>query len=1228
MKRPVLCIQTIYFGESDRGPARRLGRDLYNLLTRPVDAPLGNGPGIPVLEGVHVDKVDVGAADTVVLIPTLGKTSFGLHREVIIEKLRIWHDQLGAGHVLPVPLSANWRSVESDLPGKLLLTELYGTGDRRKQTLDEIVIAAIRLLDGSSDLTKLFISHAKADLADTQNAAKAIRDFAATDTTLKTFFDANDLRAGEPLAKQLERAVSRGIVLVVRSDAYASRAWCQAELLEAKKSGIPVVTLEVLREGEPRSYPYGGNVPSVVWKGNPADVFCRAMVERLRWLYFEREGERVIEAAGLPQGTVQVAPRPPELLDLAQGPLYGGQARLVLHPDPELAAQERAVLAAACPRLRLATPTTAYRQLLTRDDAPPEAASPLEGWQVALSLSDIQEGDRDLGFNSRHLVDAALHLSRCLVSSGAALAYGGDFRTARAGDEDERVAFTPLLAGLIQAYEQTASVKPKYLHSYIAAILRPEDAPDDLALKMLHLSESPEVAQDAILPRPSGDPTQNPPPPLYFSDMRRVMAMHTQARVILGGKTTPKLGPDEEGYGGLYPGVVEEAWRTLEERKPLYVLGGYGGAARLVADLAGDGPVPDAMEDATWASEPFYTENAHRINACPSQKALGLPRNMAVLADAIHGHLHGHLADDASSLAWNGLTVEENRTLFGARDPVTLAALVLKGLLAKAREGAHGKLPVELSNNSITTADPLDVIAVAVLEDIPLGGAGAALDKLLGGQLTAAKATGTALIGLNQPGIAADWLYLASLGAVLDPESLADRVERAARRAAAAATRYGFRRIGVVTFGAGLDSRLEQVVPAMLRGLGELPGGCAVTWFELDQGRFEKLHKLLANTQGLSLSTIRAKGTALPATAKPRPEPVQLVVTLNRGSGELTSSPILPSGPAASGLHSHTITAAQLGKLSAGVGSAGRRTPPAAELHKRGVELAGMLLGDHADEILAKVEGVPWRVVHDREASRIPFELIRRDDADAVPAVATSGFSRQLILRDLPAASYFLRPSSAGKIRVLLVVNPTRDLPDGDLPGAEAEATEIRRRLGALGDTIDLVELPRPKTPANRGNVRRELEHADILHYCGHAFYDGPGPKESGLWLDGKAPAGSLLTGADLAKLTTLPRMAFVNACEAGRVRGKKNADLIATAFAEVFLRSGVEAFLGTYWQVGDAAAATFAAAVYGKLAEGRSLAEAVRHARQDLRTRGERDWANYLLYGGTAFRLAENRPG
>ena len=139
-----------------------------------------------------------------------------------------------------------------------------------------------------------------------------------------------------------------------------------------------------------------------------------------------------------------------------------------------------------------------------------------------------------------------------------------------------------MLSELIAGYNQTALEEGDYLHSYLAAHRGVEDAPD-VPITVHSLADPNDVGADAMLPRKVAEAEA-----LYYCDMRRVMAKHTDARIVMGGNAAPKP-VDPKGYGGRYPGIVEEAGRTLEADKPLYVLGGLGGAAALVAELLTSG---------------------------------------------------------------------------------------------------------------------------------------------------------------------------------------------------------------------------------------------------------------------------------------------------------------------------------------------------------------------------------------------------------------------------------------------------------------------------------------------------------------------------------------------------------------------------------------------------------------------------------------------------------------
>jgi hypothetical protein len=347
-----LVVQTTYFHDSDRDDAVALGRELYNLLTRPLGDPLAYGAGIPVVVAVSQQNVDLRAAVHTIVVPVLGAVAHATAkvRATAVAEMRRWAGDLGEGHVLPVFTDDGWRSLEGRGIDGTPIRDRLARPESWQGTTIAIALAAARLLSTPEQQATLFISHAKVDLERTGRAAEALAAFARNATPGgKAFFDRTDLEPGSSLQGQLDEAAGRGVFVAFRTDAYASRPWCERELLCAKRARLPTITVVVLKDGESRSYPYSGNGPTVVWQPPPplpekpseaekeaaeekerdaiAAVFLRAVVEWLRARHFVLEAPRLRKDAPV----TAVQSRPPELLDLAQGPLLATTPSLVLH---------------------------------------------------------------------------------------------------------------------------------------------------------------------------------------------------------------------------------------------------------------------------------------------------------------------------------------------------------------------------------------------------------------------------------------------------------------------------------------------------------------------------------------------------------------------------------------------------------------------------------------------------------------------------------------------------------------------------------------------------------------------------------------------------------------------------------------------------------------------------------------------------------------------------------
>jgi hypothetical protein len=145
--------------------------------------------------------------------------------------------------------------------------------------------------------------------------------------------------------------------------------------------------------------------------------------------------------------------------------------------------------------------------------------------------------------------------------------------------------------------------------------------------------------------------------------MRQTITAMSGARLVLGGKTT--------GHTGLVPGVIEEAWLSLSQRQPLYLAGGYGGAARAVCDLLQGIARDEFSED--WAIR--HINDYQAALARHPDGAESLP-----LLPAIGQAIAGLAGPDLGLVLKNGLDDGENRELMACTDAQRIAELVLQGL--------------------------------------------------------------------------------------------------------------------------------------------------------------------------------------------------------------------------------------------------------------------------------------------------------------------------------------------------------------------------------------------------------------------------------------------------------------------------------------------------------------------------------------------------------------------
>ena len=283
-----------------------------------------------------------------------------------------------------------------------------------------------------------------------------------------------------------------------------------------------------------------------------------------------------------------------------------------------------------------------------------------------------------------------------------------------------------------------------------------------------------------------------------------------------------------------------------------------------------------------------------------------------------------------------------------------------------------------------------------------------------------------------------------------------------------------------------------------------------------------------------------------------------------------------------------------------------------------GTRLAALVLNDSVAAGLEGTAGNHLVVVHDAEASRIPWETLCLNEK--FPGLV-GGMSRRYLAADLSVAKWLEQRRHDDWLDVLLVVDPTEDL-----SGAVKEG----QRIEELFTASQQVHLTVVKgKAATRARLRAEFASGnyDVLHYAGHAYFDPGQTARSGVVCsDGN------LTGAELVELGNLPSLVFFNACESARVRSevKRESERVSrdiqeriernAGLAEAFMRGGVANYIGTYWPVSDAAAEKFAGEFYSRVLVGETISSALGKARAEVEKIRSQDWADYIFYGSIDF--------
>ena len=559
------------------------------------------------------------------------------------------------------------------------------------------------------------------------------------------------------------------------------------------------------------------------------------------------------------------------------------------------------------------------------------------------------------------------------------------------------------------------------------------------------------------------------------------------------------------------------------------------------------------------------------------------------------------------------------------------------------------RLDVTLAYGSITEVEA-DAYALGMFNLVPPAGAASAVDERMGGaiQQMFARRMFNANIGqisilpTGKHPVRADVIAFAGLGAFDNfKEDVLEIVGENLVRTFISTRIDDFATvpIGGAT-GAFTPEALHSLMSGFLRGLQDADRDNrfrGITICETDRERFNALQREFYRLCGthlfddveVTLREIHLPEPALPAVSRrdvgPSVPPNVFLIVRQESSQQADpieyGCSVLTAGSKATVFKARqTVKRKELDDHLAKLGTDEGLTLRA--LPKFGDMLANLVLPPSIHTVLGRQLDHPLVVVHDASSSRIPWETLRIDGK--FPALQ-NGLSHRYEADDLSIAKWLEERQRSTSLNVLVVANPT-----GDLPGAKAEGDRIRALLEELKPAVIVQSLV--GKDARKAEVLNCLRSGkfDVIHYAGHAYFDTTDPSKSGILCAGD----EVLAGADLANIGSLPSLVFFNACESGRLRrGAKTTEIDdekhtvdrvhrGVSFAEAFLRGGIANYLGTYWPVNDNAALAFSENFYRNVLRGETLGSAIMAGRKAVKDISSADWADYILYGDTNFVL------
>ncbi|MEH2308706.1 tetratricopeptide repeat protein [Nostoc sp.] len=238
-----------------------------------------------------------------------------------------------------------------------------------------------------------------------------------------------------------------------------------------------------------------------------------------------------------------------------------------------------------------------------------------------------------------------------------------------------------------------------------------------------------------------------------------------------------------------------------------------------------------------------------------------------------------------------------------------------------------------------------------------------------------------------------------------------------------------------------------------------------------------------------------------------------------------------------------------------------------------------------------KLAHLPWEVLHDGEDF-----LVKRVNPVVLP----------LRWIEKETAGFAVEPR---QLRVLFMATDPEDVQ----PKLEFEQEEARILADTRDFAVDL-RVEESGCVSELGKVwSRYLHDFDVFHLTGHASIKDEAPYTPYFLTETEIGERHETTAAELAEVFRFrfPKLVFLSGCRTGQAPDKG----AVPSMAEALIAQGARAVLSWGRPVEDRTATAAAAHLYGKLAAGYQLAEALASTYQQLFKQNVRDWHLLRLY-------------